>query len=273
MGLLGQSKWGPGGAFLVPSEEEDTLRVARWYDQLKSEKKETTTPYLHNKKKNKVDNVGYGIDGCDAIVRSMRLRSAHNGIAPFSSLSSLESKTSARPTIPSKKITREEDTTSQAATKESTHLQVRTKDVAMNKATEPQQPDPSILVSSNTGSPTTAASIEKQAKLILGPESRGAQLALSTPTGSPLAKIYHVPDQHSLSDTEFHFLISKLRGKQISALEWEAAVQQVQALSFGSCIKTAMAAETNGMVDGKSDQQDKDRESLRMLLIQSDDEL
>jgi hypothetical protein len=44
---------------------------------------------------------------------------------------------------------------------------------------------------------------------------------------------YRFPPQGNLSDTDFHFLLSKLQGREISAAEWDFAVQRVQTSDIG----------------------------------------
>jgi hypothetical protein len=59
---------------------------------------------------------------------------------------------------------------------------------------------------------------------------------------------FRIPPQSTLSDTDYFFLIAKLRGREISAEEWEDAVGKVRGLGFGG-MAIAVVAEGMGMYD------------------------
>ncbi|KAF2026731.1 hypothetical protein EK21DRAFT_92178 [Setomelanomma holmii] len=68
------------------------------------------------------------------------------------------------------------------------------------------------------------------------PASRTSHIpaAPSPSVGSSSTAVFHIPFQGTLSDTDFHFLLSKLQGREISVAEWDTAVQQIQNFDFGT---------------------------------------
>jgi hypothetical protein len=63
---------------------------------------------------------------------------------------------------------------------------------------------------------------------------------------------FRIPPQSTLSDTDYFFLIAKLRGREISAEEWEDAVGKVRGLGFEG-MATAVVAEGVGMDDQRKE--------------------
>jgi hypothetical protein len=66
--------------------------------------------------------------------------------------------------------------------------------------------------------------------------------------------MFNIPPQPlTLSDTDYFFLIGKLRGRTVSKAEWDSAVEMVGGIGFGSTstssnfsAKTTAAAEEEG---------------------------
>jgi hypothetical protein len=57
----------------------------------------------------------------------------------------------------------------------------------------------------------------------------------STPiTTNTSTTTFRIPPQSTFSDIDFYFLISKLRGREVSIAEWDDAVKKVQGIRFGS---------------------------------------
>tara|TARA_R110002003_G_scaffold68_11_gene6127 strand:+ start:3707 stop:4594 length:888 start_codon:yes stop_codon:yes gene_type:complete len=75
--------------------------------------------------------------------------------------------------------------------------------------------------------------------------SDGSSTTSTLPETSKIAT-YRIPPQNTLSDTDFHFLLAKLQGREISAKEWDVAVQQVHSFDFGKpfSAQTQTASET-----------------------------
>jgi hypothetical protein len=76
----------------------------------------------------------------------------------------------------------------------------------------------------------------------------------STPTVKAEMDMFNIPPQPpTLSDTDYFFLIGKLRGRTVSKAEWDSAVDMVGGIGFGSTstssnvsTKTTAAAEEGG---------------------------
>ena len=122
--------------------------------------------------------------------------------------------------VPAQRIAKGEVKTAQATTLEAPD-EHKVKDVATPAQT--LSSSKKLEVSQPTPSPSTPLEHTNTPKPTPTPSSP------ATARDAP----FRIPPQASLSDTDFFFLIGKLRGKEISVQDWNVAVQQVQNLSFG----------------------------------------
>ncbi|KAH7095306.1 hypothetical protein FB567DRAFT_543645 [Paraphoma chrysanthemicola] len=98
----------------------------------------------------------------------------------------------------------------------------------------PATTKPTTVASSPTNVSTSTPDIKPSSSYTaITPPLPRQSVSIAPATTGPNNTTYRFPLQCNLSDTDFHFLLSKLQGREISVAEWDFAVQRVQNFDIG----------------------------------------